>query len=295
MAESIENTSDAVTEINCATNQPEEITKRDVAIAWLRFYFADEIPHCFDRYIAPALTWALMPILRKLYKSKTDLAAAYQRHLLFFNTQISWGGGTLTGISASLEVARAKEMAAGVDITIDDDLIYNSKAGLMGALSGIGDSIDSGTIQYIFIAIALPWAQAGNPIGALFPFIGFSLYQLVIGWYFANLGFKLGKSAATEIVGTQMQVIIEALSILGLFMMGILAANYVTVASSLSFTLSGKEFVIQDILNTIMPGLLPLLTVGGVYLYFVKKGMNVTKALLGLTLVLGVLAAVGIL
>ena len=35
----------------------------------------------------------------------------------------------------------------------------------MGALAGIGDSIDSGTIQYIFIAIALPWAQQGNAIG----------------------------------------------------------------------------------------------------------------------------------
>lgn len=106
-------------------------------------------------------------------------------------------------------------------VTIDDDLIYNTKAGLMGALAGIGDSIDSGTIQYIFIAIALPWAQQGNAIGALFPFVMFSLYQLVIGYYFAQLGFKLGRTAATEVVGTKMQIIIEALSILGLFMMGI--------------------------------------------------------------------------
>ena len=85
-------------------------------------------------------------------------------------------------------------------VTIDDDLIYNTKAGLMGALAGIGDSIDSGTIQYIFIAIALPWAQQGNAIGALFPFIMFSLYQLIIGYYFAQLGFKLGRTAANEVL-----------------------------------------------------------------------------------------------
>ena len=38
----------------------------------------------------------------------------------------------------------------------------------MGALAGIGDAIDSGTVQYIFIAIAVPWAQQGSPLGALF-------------------------------------------------------------------------------------------------------------------------------
>ena len=149
--------------------EPEAITKSDVSLAWLRFYFANEIPHSFDKYIAPSLMWALMPILKKLYKDKKDLSEAYQRHLLFFNTQISWGGGTITGIMASLEAARAQEVYMDTPVTIDDDLIYNTKAGLMGALAGIGDSIDSGTIQYIFIAIALPWAQQGNAIGALFP------------------------------------------------------------------------------------------------------------------------------
>lgn len=280
---------------NSITLEPETISKKDVGLAWLRFYFVNEIPHSFDKYISPSLMWALMPILKKLYKNKEDLAKAYERHLLFFNTQLSWGGGTITGIMASLEAARAQEEYLEAPITINDDLIYNTKAGLMGALAGIGDSIDSGTIQYIFIAIALPWAQQGNALGAIFPFIMFSLYQLIIGYYFAQLGFKLGRTAATEVVGTKMQSVIEALSILGLFMMGILAANYVKVTSALSFAISGKKFVLQEILDGVMPGILPLLVVGGVYFYFAKKGLNVTRALLGLTVILGVLAAVGIL
>lgn len=275
--------------------QPEVVTKKDVAVAWLRFYFANEIPHSFDRYISGALMWALMPILKKLYKDKAELAAAYQRHLLFFNTQLSWGGGTITGIMASLESARADELYEGKEISITDDLIYNTKSGLMGALAGIGDAIDSGTVQYIFIAIALPWAQAGSPIGAIFPFVFFASYQLLVGYYFSQLGFRLGRSAASEVMGSKMKGIIDGLSILGLFMMGILAASYVKVNSSLAFNLSGREFVIQDILNTVMPGILPLIVVGGVYFYFVKKGLKVTNALLGLTAILGVLAAVGIL
>ena len=81
--------------------KPEEITKHDVLIAWLRFYFANEIPHSFDRYIAPSLLWALIPVLKKLYKDKDELRDAYQRHLLFFNTQISYIKDVLNILSAS--------------------------------------------------------------------------------------------------------------------------------------------------------------------------------------------------
>jgi mannose/fructose/N-acetylgalactosamine-specific phosphotransferase system component IID len=218
--------------------KPEEITSKDILIAWLRFYFADEIPHSFDRYIAPALLWALIPALKKLYKDKDELRAAYQRHLLFFNTQISWGGGIITGLMLSMEKERAQQVYNKEEITVTDDLIYNIKAGLMGALAGIGDSIDSGTVQYIFIAIAIPWAQQGLAIGAVFPFLAFSLYQVFIGLFFTRQGFKMGLRASELLEGSKVQSLIELLSILGLFMMGVLAANYVKVSSSLSFNRS---------------------------------------------------------
>lgn len=277
------------------TLEPEGLTRRDIFIMWLRFYFANEIPHTFDRYIAPSLLWSLIPVLKKLYKDKAELSAAFQRHLLFFNTQLSWGGGIITGLMASLEQERAAQIYKGEELTITDDLIYNTKAGLMGALAGIGDSIDSGTVQYIFIAIAIPWAQQGMAVGAWFPFLAFSVYQILIGYFFARQGFGLGRQASELLTSNTMQNMINILSILGLFMMGILAGNYVKVTSSLQFTISGKEFVIQNILDSVVPGLLPILVVFGVYGYFVKRGMNVTRALVGLTVILGVLGAIGIL
>lgn len=78
-------------------------------------------------------------------------------------------------------------------------------------------------------------------------------------------------------------------------MMGILAGNYVKVSSTLQFKLSGREFVVQDILDQIVPGLLPLAVVMGVYWFYTKKGLKVTQALLWLTRILIVLATVGIL
>jgi len=274
---------------------PEEITTKDVTKAYLRWHFANEIPHSFDRYIAFSLLWALMPILRKLYKTDDALRAAYKRHLLFFNTQLTWGGGIITGLMASLEQERAREEYYGEEIQMTDDLIYNTKAGLMGALAGIGDSIDSGTVQYIFIAIAVPWAQNGSALGALFPFICFATYQVLIGLFFARQGFAMGRNVTSLMHSAGMQKIIELLSILGLFMMGILAGNYVKVSSSLKFKISGKEFVLQDTLNNVLPGILPLAVVMGIYWYYTKKGLKVTRALLWLTLILGVLAAVKIL
>ncbi|MFZ1540079.1 MAG: PTS system mannose/fructose/sorbose family transporter subunit IID, partial [Enterococcus aquimarinus] len=71
--------------------------------------------------------------------------------------------------------------------------------------------------------------------------------------------------------------------------------NYVKVSSSLEFAISGRPFVLQETLDKIMPGMLPLAVVLGVYFYYIKKGLKVTRALVGLTLILIVLAGIGIL
>lgn len=277
-----------------AAKAPEEITKKDVTKAYLRWHFANEIPHSFERYLASSLLYGMMPILRKLYKDDESLKAAYKRQLLFFNTQLSWGGGVITGLMASMESQRAKEEYEQSEITMQDDLMYNTKAGLMGALAGIGDAIDSGTVQYIFIAIAVPWAQQGSPLGALFPFVCFALYQ-VLGLFFARQAFDMGRNATGLMGSTGVKTAIDTLSVLGLFMMGILAGNYVKVSANLQFTISGKAFIIQNILDSVAPGILPLAVVMGVYLFYNKKGLKVTPALLWLTLILIVLASVRIL
>lgn len=285
-----------MTELTKNTNiAPEEITQKDVTKAYLRWHFANEIPHSFERYLSPSLLYAMMPILKKLYKDDDALKAAYKRQLLFFNTQLSWGGGVITGLMSSMEQERAKEEHENTEVMMQDDLMYNTKAGLMGALAGIGDAIDSGTVQYIFIAIAVPWAQQGSALGALFPFVFFALYQVILGTFFARQSFTLGRSASGLMQSTGVQTAIETLSVLGLFMMGVLAGNYVKVSSTLKFDISGREFIIQDILDKIVPGILPLAVVMGVYWFYTKKGLKVTQALVWLTVILVVLASVGIL
>lgn len=281
-----------------STSKFYKIQNKDIKQIWFRWFFSNAISHSFSRYLGPAFLWAIRPLIDKLYPNKEQRKAAYERHNMFYNTQVSWGGGTIIGITASLEQKRAEALAENKTDEANQltDLIINTKTGLMGALAGVGDSIDSGTVLYIFIAICLPWTQKGMAIGAIVPFVLMALYQSLMGLYFTHLGFGLGRSAATQLVGSKkMKGLIDGLSILGLFMMGVLGAQFVTVKSILKFNISGKSFVLQNILNQILPGLLPLLVIGLVYLYFVKHGMKVTRALVGLTILLGVLAALGIL
>ena len=285
------------TDVTKLPNYPEQITNKDLMKSWIRWWWANEVPHTFDRMVAPSFLFGLMPILKKLYKDKDDLREAYQRHLLFFNTQAIWGGGTLTGIAASLEEARAKSIAEGKrDEAVSEEMINSTKVGLMGALAGIGDAIDSGTLQYIFIAIALPWATAGSAWGALFPFLAFGISTFIYGFYFTKMGYSLGRNAAKELLsGQRIKSMIDALSVLGLFMMGILAGSYVKLSSSLTFTISDKKFVIQEILDKILPGLIPLAAVMAIYFYFEKKGLKITNGMIYLTVTLIILAAIGIL
>ena len=270
--------------------QPDKITNKDLMKSWFGWWWANEVPHTFDRMLAPAFCFGLIPTLKKLYKDKTELAKAFQRHLLFFNTQATWGGGTLTGVTISLEEARAKAMANGED-PISEDMINNTKVGLMGPLAGIGDSIDSGTVQYIFIAIFLPFAQKGNFMGALLPFLCFAIATFTYGYYFTKMGYSLGRAAAKEIMtGGRMAGIIDGLGVLGLYMMGILAGQYIKIQSYLKFSISKKVFDVQDILNTILPGILPLFAVLMLYWYFQKKGLKITRGLVYLTIALVVLS-----
>lgn len=278
-------------------NKPDPITSKDLMKSWFRWWWANEVPHTFDRMLAPSFLFGMMPSLRKLYKDKIMLGEAYQRHLMFFNTQAVWGGGTLTGISISLEESRAKSLHEGnVDEAVDKTLITNTKVGLMGPLAGIGDAIDSGTIQYIFIAIFLPWAQDGNALGALLPFICFASVTFVYGFFFTKMGYSMGRSAAKEIMtGDKIKSIINGLGVLGLFMMGIMAAQYVKLSAALQFTINQKEFVIQDILNSILPGIIPLTAVLALYFYFDRKGLKITRGMIYLTIALILLAVLGIL
>lgn len=275
--------------------KPDKITNSDLIKSWIRWVLFCETSHSYERLQSLTFCYAMIPILEKLYKKKEEFTRALTRHLLFFNTQGIWGGGTVLGITIALEEQRANALAQGKTEGTDPSVISSTKIGLMGPFAGIGDSIDWATLQYLLIAIAIPWAQSGFWFAGVFPFVVFSAATFTYGFYFLKTGYRLGMKAAENMLksGT-INKIIEGMSVLGLFMMGILASKYVKLSTPLKWNISGKEFVLQTVLDKILPGILPFTLVSLVYLFFMKRGLKVNQILLYVIVIFFVLGLIGI-
>ena len=152
----------------------------------------------------------------------------------------------------------------------------------MGPLAGIGDALTWATLKPLFYSIGVTFAMQGSLIGAFIPLL-FALVTYIIGYYVIHFGYKLGKeSVALMLHNGIINKVITSTAILGLFMMGALSASYIKVETILKFKLANAKepLVIQNILDSICPGLLPLIAVMGIYLYFRKKGQNYNMILI---------------
>lgn len=247
------------------------LTKKDLFKVWNRWYFSAELSNSYDRLQALSFCNAISGALRKLYDDDEEYKEALIRHLEFYNSEGTIGG-MIHGIVLSMEEENANKK------TVPGQVITGIKTGLMGPLAGIGDTLVWGTIKPIIYAIGCTLALQGNPIGGVTPFL-FAIITYIGGWMFMKFGYALGKDAIMKLMknGT-INTVITGASILGLIMMGALSSSYVTVTTPLQFTLNNANpIVIQDILDSIVKGILPLGAVFGIYFAFTKKkaGYNV--------------------
>ncbi len=255
------------------------LTKKDINNAYFRWYLACEVSNSYERMQTLAFCYSLAPLLKKLYKTKEDLSAALARHLNFFNCQGTWGS-IIHGITIAMEEQKAK----GEDVP--DAAIIGIKTGLMGPLAGIGDTIDWGTLKPIIFSLAISFGAIGSIAGAFIPFV-FMFITIAIGFSLWNFGYSAGRESVKSILeaGWVNQLITGA-SILGLFMMGALSANFVKLEIPLVIRMSGgAELAIQDILDSIAPGLLPLAAVFTIYWILKNKGQNLTKIVLSIVII----------
>lgn len=105
---------------------------------------------------------SMLPIVEELYDKKEDQARSMQTYTAFFNTEPQLGA-LIVGITAGLEEARANGSEE-----VDDETINGLRAGLMGPVAGIGDSLVVGTLIPVILGIALGLSTGGSPIGAIF-------------------------------------------------------------------------------------------------------------------------------
>ena len=264
--------------------QEKILNKKDITKAYIRWWWTAEISNSFERMQAVAVCATMGPILQKLYKNKEDLVAALKRHLIFFNSQAIWGG-LIHGTAIAME----EEKAMGQEIP--DEVITGIKTGLMGPLAGIGDTLDWGTMQTLFTAIAISFGATGSIVAPIFPCI-LGIWLFVEGLYLFRFGYSLGRESIRHILsGGIVKKLIDGASILGLFMMGSLSAMVVKLNTTIKFDVSGKDFIVQDVLDKIAPALLPLGAIFLVYWMMKYKKMSITKVLC-ILVVLSIVGAV---
>lgn len=68
-------------------------------------------------------------------------------------------------------------------------------------------------------------------------------------------------------------------------MVGALAANNVSLSIAGSFDSYGTPVTFQSILDSIIPGLLPLLAILGVFAFFKKKGQKFGRVVIGIIVI----------
>lgn len=274
---------------------PGLLTKNDVFQSWLRWLFFSHSTYNWERMQGMGFAHSMTPIIEKLYKSKEDITAALNRHLVFFNTQPDFGG-----IIHGVVIAMEEERAAGADIS--DEAINGVKVGLMGPFAGIGDSIQQGIVIPIGLAIGmsiatggeLGTATRGNALGPIIFILIVAAWAWGFGWWIYYLGYKQGQAAVTNILASnQLNRLIVGASVLGNFIMGALAVSFIKLSTPVVFGIGGTNFVIQNILNQIMPNLLPLLLVILVWYLLTKKHVSPTTIMVAIIIV-GILGAVPI-
>ena len=269
------------------TNENKIITKKELRKSWLIWYLGAEVSNSYERLQSLIFCASMVPVLKKLYTTKETLSDALKRHLSFFNTE-GIAGSIVQGITIAMEEQRAVSNDSS-----QDTMITSIKTGLMGPVAGIGDSIVWAAIMPIIIALFLPFAIQGSSLGAIMPIILYTGISMFIGYFLCIRGYTIGRNSILQLLQNgKIKDLIEGAAVLGLFMMGALAASYISIKTPLEIAVKNSQpIVLQQILDSIVPGLLELVAVFAIYFYMKKKGPNY-NIIMGTILVLSVIASV---
>ena len=266
-----------------------KITKKTLAKSFHHWYYGHLT--CFSQEHMQTFGYltSMLPIVEELYKDKAEQKEAMQTYTAFFNTEPQLGA-LVVGITAGLEEARANGDA------VDGETINGMRAGLMGPIAGIGDSLVVGTLIPVLLGIALGLSKGGNPIGALFYIL---VWNVLIygGMRFAYFkGYELGDKAVEFLVGPKGQALRKAISVIGGMVIGAVAATWVSVTTSLELkNADGEAFLkLQEKIDGVYPGLLTAGFIALCWWLMVKKKVSPNLVMLLLVVIALIGVALGI-
>ncbi len=154
---------------------------------------------------------------------------------------------------------------------MDATAIDNVKASLMGPLAGLGDSFFWGRCASSPPGSA-PAALKGNILGPILFLLVFNVPHILVRWCFTRWGYVLGTGVLQRIQKSgMMESLTYGASIIGLMVVGAMTASMIDITIPLSFGAGEAKTQVQDIINDILPCMLPLVSFGIVYWLLGRK------------------------
>jgi mannose/fructose/N-acetylgalactosamine-specific phosphotransferase system component IID len=227
-----------------------------------------------ERMQAPSFVYMMSPILRRLYgDNPEEMQKALKRHMVFFNTEPQTGV-IAHGVAAALEEQRAN------GAPIDDDGINSVKAGIMGPMAGIGDSMIPGTLIPILLAIGMGISQDnGSALGPIFYIVSYLAIILSLSYWLFMFGYRRGMSSMRDLAAGGFRKVTATFAVLGLVVAGGVGAGITNLVTPLTYTSGELSISIQGLLDTIFPKLLPLALTLWLWDGMRRRGWPINRAL----------------
>lgn len=222
----------------------------------------------YEGQMNSTVVFALTPALRKIYTNDDEFVEALNNHFKYFNA-MPWLAEILLGATLAIEDNQG---------IASKDAVQALKTGLMGPISGIGDTIFWVLIPTIMGSIAGYMALEGNPVGAIL-YLLLNIAFIFMRTRLFELGYKSGVRIITDF-GSKLNAFTEAASVLGLTVVGALIPTVSSIKTPLAFNTGDVVMEIQPLLDKILPGLIPVVLTTVVYYLLTKKNMKLTTVIL---------------
>ena len=280
------------------------VSKSTLKKSFLNWFFWNGCSQQAETMLGMAFGQSMAPVIDELYDTKEEKAEGLKRHITLFNTE-SQVGSVCNGIAIGME----EQLANGVGSA---ESIQEAKVALIGPTSAIGDSLWVATIIPLLLTICLSIAQgvSGAPwIGALLYMIVYPIGTYVLSWNLFKLGYRAGLEGVQRfMVSGQLDKIMNAVTVMGLIVVGALTASFVTCTLNIDiktatqvFDEASQTYVdgvisvfnLDNLLNNVFPKVVPLGLTLLVYRLYTKKNWS-PLAIMGIILALAiVLTAIG--
>ena len=232
----------------------------------------------YERMQSAGWLWAMLPGLEEIHTDKEDLATSMIHNMDFINTH-PFAVTFVMGIVLSMEQLKS-----------DVQTIRSVRISVAAPLGGIEDALFWYTLVPITAGLTANMAIEGSIVGPILYFIILFGCEMALRYGLMYWSYNLGMKAVSMMT-EYADEFTHAASLLGVFVVGALIANY-GGGTKLGIVLANGEspIVIQNYLDMILPCLLPLVITLLMYFLIKHKGWTPVKCIL-LILVMGIVGA----